>query len=188
VPGSVVRSAVAEAHGAAEQALGLLDPRVTVDGYAASLVALSGFHAAVEDELRCAVEQGRLEPSLVGRPRVPDLERDLELLGVPEPRPSCSVPHLAGEDGAFAGAYVLAGSSLGARVLQRSLPQSVTGSARTYIERGADPHAGSRWARIKLLLEQADAARRARIASHAIALFDTLERHCRTTRRLRGAD
>ncbi len=143
--------------------------------YVAALRALASFHRAVEPQLARAVRLGLLEAGLVGEPRLPDLERDLAALAEPAGDDRCAVPALESAEGAFAAAYVLAGSALGARLLVRRLPRAVTGDARRYIEGASGEAARERWERIRAALDESGEERRPAIARHAVALFAALE-------------
>jgi heme oxygenase len=172
---SVLRPTVAAAHAAAERSLGLLDVELTVSAYAVALRALVRFHRAVEPQLAQAVRKGILEAALVGEARLPDLENDLRCLGEPAGDGRSAVSTLEGPEEAFAAAYVLAGSALGARLLERRLPREVTRDARRYVEGAIGEAAMERWELIRSALDARDEVRRAAVGRCAVMLFAALE-------------
>ncbi|MEZ5366977.1 MAG: biliverdin-producing heme oxygenase [Bryobacterales bacterium] len=103
----------------------LLHGSLTRETYTAMLSRLLGFHGPLEKELFSAARRLGLESIMQGRRRVPDLELDLQDLGVSQSQldafPQARFQPIVTKDKFFGTLYVREGSTLGGTVLARSL-------------------------------------------------------------------
>jgi heme oxygenase (biliverdin-IX-beta and delta-forming) len=165
------------AHARLEAALDLLAAPIAADRIVRLLERFHGFHAAWEPALKGRVPDSLLEPRL----KLPLLEHDLRCLGVGDERllalPQChdAVGLCATEADAAGALYVLEGSTLGGRIISRSLqaaPWHPPQRLRYWNPYGEDT--GRRWSETLAYLRTLPASQSGAIASSASATFDLL--------------
>jgi heme oxygenase len=110
-----LRRETADAHARTERHFAMLlgDAPTRVD-YVRFLSAMWSFHAGIEPALDRVI-------GWASRRKVPAIEHDLRALGEAIPHRTCAPPPLPDLDSALGAAYVVEGSTLGARVLHRHL-------------------------------------------------------------------
>ncbi|MCU1693714.1 MAG: hypothetical protein JWM64_2805 [Frankiales bacterium] len=142
-----------------------LDAAFTADlhsapGYARLLQALESFHSSADPLLASWVAGSPAAPAVTVVRRTAALRSDLLRLGV-DPRPPVDLSGLPRDraiglltDGAgLALLYVTAGSSIGARVVLRQLPETVPADVRTGLTEGAGPVCARAWRTTLLALD-----------------------------------
>jgi heme oxygenase len=157
------------------------DPRPGGPDYARLVQLLHSLHTAADPLLVAWVKSSRACAHLSIPLRASGFASDLAALGV-APLPALSftcLPRTAAgtlTDPAGIGLlYVVAGSSLGARVLLRNLSSSVPLQARAGLEHGASPPSVQLWAAvITLLARPAPAADAVSGASACSSVFEAL--------------
>ena len=173
-----LRAETRTAHEQLESALNVLEAPIPADRIVHLLERFHGFHAALEPALRDTVPEPLLRPRL----KLPLLEQDLQRLGIGRQRlstlPVCSAAAgLCASAADAAGAlYVLEGSTLGGRIISRSLqachwypPQPL----RYWDPYGNDT--GRRWSETLAYLQSLAPAGSDAIIRSAIATFDLLQ-------------
>lgn len=120
-----LREATAEAHQTLEHTLGLLEQPATVTRFVALLMRLHGFHRVWEPALRRALpDDGEF---LAARRRLPMIEDDLRELDIDDldiaalPVLHAAVGLCRTPEAALGSLYVIEGSTLGGRVIDRQL-------------------------------------------------------------------
>jgi heme oxygenase len=172
-----LKEATRAAHARLEAALGILATPLALERIIRLLERFHGFHAAWEPALA-----GRV-PDLLLRPRLklPLLQHDLHCLGVAEQQllalPSCErAAGLCASHAAAAGTlYVMEGSTLGGRIISRSLraaPWHPPQSLQYWNPYGDDT--GRRWSETLAYLESLPPADDDAVVSSAIDTFDVL--------------
>ncbi len=144
-----LRDATKSAHQRIERSVRFLDEGASADGYRAHLALLYGFIAPLERELLARF--GGVDPlELPARQKRALLEADLRALGVEEPLdlPICArLPRIDSLQRALGCLYVLEGSTLGGRYLERKLRQlqpDAIARAHAYFS-CYGPATGERW-------------------------------------------
>jgi heme oxygenase len=163
-----LRRATAAAHARVESHFSsLLTPAPSVDEYRDFLRAMYAFHGALEPALEAVLPQKRA--------RVAALLDDLSALDLAVPRSLCEVPPLDSLGRALGAAYVVDGSSLGARVLHRHLSQRWPRSSFAFLERSGEAAVPA----FRELVDTLDRfeGERASVVESALATFDALDRH-----------
>ena len=172
-----LRAATRTAHEQLESALTLLEPPIPADRVVGVLERFYGFHAALEPALGAVLPEPLLRPRL----KLPLLEQDLQRLGIGRQRlstlPVCSAASGLCESAAdAAGAlYVLEGSTLGGRIISRSLqacPWYPPQRLRYWDPYGSDT--GRRWSETLAYLQSLAPTGSDAIIRSAIATFDLL--------------
>lgn len=175
---SSLKSATAAHHERVEAAMPSLDQLATPEGYASALRALHGFHAAWEPAIWRA--PGMHDTGLVeaDRRKLPQLERDLRVLGIQplEARPPVDEMDAAAALGAL---YVLEGATLGGRVINRHIagPLGITPQAGGAYYHGYGERTGPRWKEFCAAAESYVARHggESRAVRGAVACFGALE-------------
>jgi len=175
-----LRQATSAEHRLAEQASDLLDPTMTVDGYADRLKKLYGFFQPMEAALGQAIVALGIDWVIGVRSNL--ILDDLNCLAIDWPaacRPSAAQPpfDLRRKTDLLGALYVVEGSALGARTIARHL-QSELGlteqSGASFFAEGGEPTV-ARWQRLLALLEAQ--------AQSPADQQEIIESACRTFRR-----
>ena len=123
----------------------------STDSYAGLLQLLHSLHTTADPLLQAWVTSSSAAPHVVIPTRAGALTRDLTLLGFPPAEPVC-LEHLPRHrDGVLtdpaglALLYVVAGSSIGARVILRSLTDTIARGARLGLTQGASDASAELW-------------------------------------------
>ena len=119
-----LRTATADEHARVEAALDLLDPGLTRARLSTALERLHGFWLAAEDRLDAWAVREPAAATAVDWPRrrrAHLFAADLEFLGHPAAARTPALPPVPGTDEALGRLYVLEGSSLGGRFIDRHL-------------------------------------------------------------------
>lgn len=172
-----LREATRTAHRRLEAALDILAVPIAADRIVGLLEGFHGFHAAWEPAL-----QGRVpDPLLAPRLKLPLLKHDLRCLGVAEQRllalPRCepAAGLCASQPEAAGTLYVMEGSTLGGRIISRSLQAASWHPAqrlRYWNPYGDDT--GRRWSETLAYLESLAPADSDAVVNAAITTFDVL--------------
>lgn len=166
-----LRSATAACHARVESHFSsLLSPAPSIDEYRHFLGAMYAFHGAMEPALEAVLPRSR--------DRLDALLLDLRALDLSPPSVLCEVPSLDSHGLALGAAYVVDGSSLGARVLFRHLSPRLDASF-AFLERSGEGAVSAFRALVATL--DAHGAERDDIVSGAVATFDVLERRLSST-------
>ncbi|MDB5297713.1 MAG: bphO [Phycisphaerales bacterium] len=154
-----LRAETAELHAAVERRLGVMDPHLTPAGYADTLAAFHGFHAAWEPAVRTAAAASPVGPAVLdlmaSRWRLPALAADLAHLGL-DPAAVApataddgtpAVPRLDPPGRLLGSLYVMEGSTLGGVLVARHLERTLglAGGVGYAYFCGHGDQAGPRW-------------------------------------------
>lgn len=169
-----LRAATRPAHDRLEGTLGLLDEGLDRDAYRAVLERFHGFWRDWEPAVAALLD----DPALTGpRRRLHLLQADLASLGVPPAAvarlPSCSPLPLHDAAAALGSLYVMEGSTLGGRVIQRHVERRLGAVGCRYFS-GYGDQTGAMWRSFLARLDQAPAADADRIIAGAVATFERL--------------
>jgi heme oxygenase len=172
-----LRVATRASHEAMEGSLGLLDETLDRDRYRAILSRFYGFWVVWEP--RVALLLGN-EAFTTPRRRLHLLAADLSALGLSAQAqavlPRCRVPKLHDAGEALGSFYVMEGSTLGGRIIQRNVEHRLGDAGRsssTYFA-GYGSDTGLMWRSFLARLDQAPIVDAARIARGAVATFERL--------------
>jgi len=172
-----LRHATRTAHAQLESALNLLAAPIASDRIVCLLERFHGFHAAWEPALKGLVPDELLAPRL----KLALLRQDLRSLGVGDRRlralPDChAAAGLCATEADAAGAlYVMEGSTLGGRIISRSLQESPwLGRRRLQYWNPYGEDTGKRWSETLAYLESLPSSGSDAIIRSAIATFDVL--------------
>ena len=172
-----LRAATRPAHGRLEGVLGLLDERLDGAAYRAVLERFHGFWHDWEPHVAGLLA----DPAFTGpRRRAHLLRADLMTLGLPcaaiRLLPACPLPELRGAAEALGSLYVMEGSTLGGRVIQRNVTLRLgwDGRAGCRYFAGYGAATGPMWRAFLARLDQVPAAQAGRIADGAVATFERL--------------
>lgn len=159
-----LRAETRDLHERVEHRLPLLDARLTLAGYRATLQALHGLHAPLERRLAAVPGLERCGLDLARRWRAPRLAADLRALGAPPSAldaASPHVPHVGDVASALGALYVLEGSTLGGRVVARHVTAAlpVTAADGCAFLASAGTHVGRSWRSFRHAVEAYAAAR-----------------------------
>ena len=172
-----LRAATRPAHDRLEGSLGLLDEWLDQDAYKQVLERFYGFWRGWEPQVAALLQDGAfLEP----RRRTHLLRADLAALGssacAVAALPACPPPLLRDAAGALGSLYVMEGSTLGGRVIQRNVERrlGLDGRSGCAYFAGYGASTGAMWRSFLLRLDQAPAADAERIAAGATATFERL--------------
>jgi len=173
-----LREATRAAHERLEFALNLLEAPIPADRIVHLLERFHGFHAALEPALHRIVPEPLLRPRL----RLALLEQDLQCLGIDRQRlpalPVCrAAAELCKSEADAAGVlYVLEGSTLGGRIISRSLqacPWYPPQPLRYWDPYGSET--GRRWSETLAYLQSLAPTGSDAVIRSAIATFDLLQ-------------
>lgn len=172
-----LRAATRPAHDTLESALGLLDERLDLQAYTAMIGRFYGFWHGWEPQVAALLQD---EAFLAPRRRLHLLVADLAALGVSPHTvaalPLCPHPMLRDAVEAFGSLYVMEGSTLGGKVIQRNAGRRLgldDRSGCTYFA-GYGTQTGAMWRMFLAKLDQVPAADAERTAIGALATFERL--------------
>jgi heme oxygenase len=172
-----LRMVTRPAHNLLEGALGLLDERLDRDAYKHVLERFYGFWRGWEPQVATLLQDG---PLLDPRRRMHLLRADLAALGLSadtvDALPACPLPLLHDAAEALGSLYVMEGSTLGGRVIQRNVERRLGFDCRsgcTYFA-GYGASTGMMWRLFLARLDEAPATDAERIATGATATFERL--------------
>lgn len=179
-----LRAATAQEHARVESALDLLAPDLTPDRLRGTLARLHGFWLAAEDGLDAWAAR---EPSVAGRLGWPRRRRaalfaaDLSALGGSPAGRAPALPHVVAADDAVGRMYVLEGSTLGGRFIDRhlaGLPALSGVRLRAFSPYGEDT--GRMWRSFRAAADEQVVAGgdRARVVRAAAGTFTALAEWC----------
>lgn len=179
-----LRTATSADHARVEAALDLLDPALTPAGLSAALDALHGFWRAAEAGLDAWALRESASAAAVAWPRrrrAHLFAADLESLGAAPARATPSLPSVLGTDDALGRLYVLEGSTLGGRFIDRHLavlPTFAGVQLRAFSPYGADT--GRMWHAFRAVVRRrpAEGGDADRIVRAAVATFGALAAWC----------
>ncbi len=172
-----LRAATRPSHDAIEGALGLLDEGLDLDAYRLVLRRFYGFWRGWEPQVAHLLRDEALSGP---RRRVHLLAADLAALGVSGPAldalPSCPLTILRDGAEALGSLYVMEGSTLGGRVIQRNVERCLgdQGRASCSYFNGYGGQTGAMWRLFLARLDEAPAADAERIGHGAAATFERL--------------
>ncbi len=172
-----LRAATQPAHDRLQGLLGLLDHRLERDAYQYVLERFYGFWRDWQPHVAAlSQDQAFLGP----RQRMHLLEADLAALGLPahavEALPRCPVPALCDAVEALGSLYVMEGSTLGGRIMQRNVERCLGFDARSGCAYFAGYGAGTglMWRSFLARLNEQPMTDARRIANGASATFERL--------------
>jgi heme oxygenase len=171
-----LRAVTRRSHDALENALGL-DGMLDLDAYRKLLARFHGFWIGWEPQVAALLDEETLSGP---RRRLHLLAADLAALGLSaeelDALPRCPLTPLRDAAAALGSLYVMEGSTLGGRVIQRNLEHSLGAEgagSRAYFN-GYGPETGRMWLSFLTRLEAAPAAAADRIGEGAVATFERL--------------
>jgi len=172
-----LRTVTRPAHDKLEGTLGLLDERLGLDAYRRVLERFYGFWRGWEPQVAALFQDAAfLDP----RRRMHLLQADLATVGLSahavQMLPACPLPVLRGAAGALGSLYVMEGSTLGSRVIERNVERCLGLDGRcgcTYFA-GYGAGTGRMWRSFLARLDQAPVADAERVADGAVATFERL--------------
>ncbi|EYF08316.1 biliverdin-producing heme oxygenase [Chondromyces apiculatus] len=178
-----LRSGTRELHDRIEGVVPLLRPDLTLTAYTAYLARIAGYYPPIEAALASAPPSFVEHFGIDERKKSHLLHRDLLALGLDEARlaalPVCSdLPDLSSPDRMIGCLYVLEGSTLGSRVLLRTVKNLGVdeGSGAAFLA-GYGADTGPMWVRYgEALAAYASRADAALVVRGAEDTFTTLER------------
>jgi heme oxygenase len=173
-----LRAVTGPAHHALAGGLGLLNENLRLDPYKALLARFYGFWKGWEPQIAGLLQNdGFLTP----RRRLHLLTADLTALGVSKPEiaalPMCPLITLYDSAEALGSLYVLEGSTLGGKLIQRNIQRCLGMpilSGCTYFN-GYGADTDMMWKAFLLVLDAAPAADNQRMGDGAMATFDRLD-------------
>ncbi len=172
-----LRRATRPAHDRLEGALGLLDERLDRDAYKQVLERFYGFWRGWEPQVAALLQD---RPLLEPRRRLHLLKADLAVLGssacAMDALPACSLPLLYDAAGALGSLYVMEGSTLGGRVIQRNVERrlGLDGRSGCSYFAGYGTSTGVMWRLFLARLDEAPVTDAERIATGAAVTFERL--------------
>jgi len=171
-----LRAVTRPSHDALEDALGL-DGALDLDAYRRLLARFYGFWTGWQPQVAALLAEERLTTP---RRRLHLLAADLTASGLSakdlEALPRCPLTPLQDAMAALGSLYVMEGSTLGGRVIQRNLERSLGAlgaDSRSYFN-GYGPETGRMWLSFLARLEAAPAGAAVRIGRGALATFERL--------------
>ncbi len=165
------------AHDRLDGTLGLLDERLGLDTYRRVLERFYGFWRGWEPQVAALFQDAAfLDP----RRRMHLLRADLTTVGLSahavQMLPACPLPILRDAAEALGSLYVMEGSTLGGRVIERNVERCLGLDGRrgcTYFA-GYDTDTGRMWRSFLARLDLAPVADAERVADGAVATFERL--------------
>ncbi len=172
-----LRTETRPAHGQLEGTLGLLDERLGLDAYRRVIERFYGFWRNWEPQVATLFQDAAfLDP----RRRMHLLQADLVALGLSAHAvailPTCPAPILRNAVEALGSLYVMEGSTLGGRVIERNVERCLGLNGRhgcAYFA-GYGTHTGAMWRLFLARLDQAPAADAEQVTDGATATFERL--------------
>jgi heme oxygenase (biliverdin-IX-beta and delta-forming) len=172
-----LRSVTRPAHHAMEGGLGLLDRHLGLATYTGILARFYGFWRGWQPQVAALFHD---EPFLRPRRRLHLLAADLAALGVTgtalDGLPLCPLTTLAGDREALGSLYVMEGSTLGGRLIQRNVAHCLgeDGRASCSYFTGYGNDTGAMWGGFLARLEEASAGDMERVGGGATATFERI--------------
>jgi heme oxygenase len=172
-----LRSVTRPAHDALEGALGLLDERLDLGAYRSILQRFHGFWRLWEPHVAALLQD---EAMVAPRRRLHLLDADLAVLGLSsEGRaalPPCPLPELHDAAAALGSLYVMEGSTLGGRVIQRNVGRrlGLDGASGCSYFSGYGERTGMMWRSFLARLDREPMSQAGRIGVGATATFERL--------------
>jgi len=172
-----LRTATRPAHDSLEGALGLLDEGLDLSGYTQVLGRFYGFWREWEPHVAALLQD---ETFLEPRRRLHLLAADLAAVGCSlqavAALPRCPLPTLRDAVEAFGSLYVMEGSTLGGRVIERNVGRclGLDGRSGCSYFAGHGNATGAMWRAFLQRLDARPAADAERIAAGACATFERL--------------
>ena len=172
-----LRTATRPAHDALEGGLGLMNEHLGLESYTGILARLYGFWRGWQPQVASLFQD---EPFLRPRRRLHLLAADLAALGVTatalETLPVCPLTPLGDDREALGSLYVLEGSTLGGRLIQRNVTRclGLEGRASCSYFTGYGADTGAMWRAFLARLEEASAADMKRVGGGATATFERI--------------
>lgn len=167
-----LRAATRPAHERLDGALGLLGGQLDCAAYTRLVERFYGFWRGWEPHVAAQLHD---EAFLAPRRRLHLLAADLAALGrsphAIEQLPSCPVPLVRDAAEALGSLYVMEGSTLGGRVIQRNVERCLGPAACSYFA-GYGPDTGAMWRSFLARLDDAPAAQASQVARGATATFE----------------
>jgi len=172
-----LRAVTRSAHDKLEGTLGLLDERLDLEAYRKVIERFYGFWCNWEPQVAALFQDAAfLDP----RRRMHLLRADLAALGLSGHAvamlPLCPLPVLRNGVEALGSLYVMEGSTLGGRVIERNVERRLGFNGRggcSYFA-GYGTHTGSMWRLFLARLDQVPAADAEQVAGGAAATFERL--------------
>ncbi len=164
-------------HDRIEGALGLLSEQLDLDAYRNVLERFYGFWRNWEPHMAALLQD---EALLDPRRRMHLLEADLVAIGLSahelEALPRCPLPTLLDDVEALGSLYVMEGSTLGGRVIQRNVARclGLDGRSGCAYFAGYGAHTGRMWQSFLARLNEEPVINAPRIANGASATFERL--------------
>lgn len=165
------------AHDLLEGALGLLDEQLDRETYKLVLERFYGFWCGWEPQVATLLQD---KPLFDPRRRMHLLRADLAVLGLSaravDALPKCPLPLLHDAAEALGSLYVMEGSTLGGRIIQRNVERCLGFDSRsgcTYFA-GYGASTGIMWRLLLARLDEASATDAERVATGATATFERL--------------
>ena len=172
-----LRTVTRPSHGRLETTLNLLDEQLDHHTYKRVLERFYGFWRGWEPQVAGLLQDG---PLLNPRRRMHLLQADLAVLGSSAPcvaaLPSCPLPLLYDAAEALGSLYVMEGSTLGGRVIERHVERCLgfNGESGCSYFAGYGLNTGRMWRSFLARLDEAPAVDAERIAIGAVATFERL--------------
>ena len=178
-----LRSETSERHTVLEHRLPLVDPRLSRDGYQSILEGFFGYYAPLEVQLSGASVWAELAFDFAARRKVPELEKDLLVLGRTAEEltrlPKCAkLPKLETIPQVLGCLYVIEGSTLGGQIITRHLQANlgITPETGGAFFAGYGAETGARWQAFGAMITEAARFGGAdEIVASANRTFETLE-------------
>lgn len=178
-----LRSETSERHTALEHRLPLVDPHLSRDGYQSILEGFFGYYAPLEVQLSGAAVWAELEFDFAARRKVPELEKDLLVLGRTAEEltrlPKCAkLPKLETIPQVLGCLYVIEGSTLGGQIITQHLQANlgITPETGGAFFAGYGAETGARWQAFGAMITEAARFGGAdEIVASANRTFETLE-------------
>ncbi len=176
-----LRSETSERHADLEQKLPLVDPHLSRDGYRAILEGFFGYYVPLEAQLGGSAVWGGLDFDFSARRKVPQLEKDLGVLGrTTEDLPQCAeLPELVTISQVLGCLYVIEGATLGGQIITRHLQANlgITPETGGAFFAGYGVENGARWQAFGAMITAAAAqfGGEDEIVASANRTFETLE-------------
>jgi len=153
-----LREETAQNHSAIESQMPLLDPHMSLSTYRQLLARFWGYYAPLEDRLRTEVEiyWPDQEYSCAERAKVPDLAKDLRVLGESLDQLECctNLPELTTPAQVLGCLYVIEGATLGGQIISKHLLANLEigiDTGATFFN-GYGANTGNQWQSFRLFL------------------------------------
>lgn len=172
-----LRTVTRPAHDKLEGTLGLLDERLGLDAYRRVLERFYGFWRGWEPQVAALFQDAAF---LGPRRRMHLLQADLATVGLSAHAvhmlPTCPLPILRDAVEALGSLYVMEGSTLGGRLIERNVERclGLSGQDGCSYFAGYGAHTGRMWRSFLARLDQAPVTDAQQVADGAVATFERL--------------